>query len=178
MAVAVMGIAAMGSPGRVQWCGAPRLAAGLLALALLPIAAPVLAHPPAILSDREEKATVEEVMEFRKTVARAIETKDAAALRRIYANGFVHTHSAGKVDGKDARIAAVLAGEPAIENAPASDLAIRVPGGWTAVATGLSPIRAAADGKTYQVRWTAVYVRMGESWQIAASQATPVAEAK
>ena len=46
----------------------------------------------------------------------AIEKKDAAALRKIYADGFVHTHGSGKVDGKDARIVAALAGDPVIEN--------------------------------------------------------------
>ena len=148
------------------------------ALAVLLPAGAAVAHPPAIISDREEKATVEEVIDFRKIVARAIEKKDAAALRKIYANGFVHTHGSGKVDGKDARIVAVLAGDPVIETAPVTDLVVRVPGGWTAIATGLSPIRSLADGKTYQFRWTAVYVRMGESWQIAASQATRLAEAK
>jgi hypothetical protein len=148
------------------------------ALAVSLPAGAIFAHPPAIISDREEKATVEEVIDFRKAVARAIEKKDAAALRKIYANSFVHTHGSGKVDGKDARIVAVLAGDPVIETAPVTDLVVRVPGGWTAVATGLSPIRSLADGKTYQFRWTAVYVRMGESWQIAASQATRLPEAK
>ena len=148
------------------------------ALAVLLPAGAIFAHPPAIISDREEKATVEEVIDFRKAVARAIEKKDAAALRKIYANSFVHTHGSGKVDGKDARIVAVLAGDPVIETAPVTDLVVRVPGGWTAVATGLSPIRSLADGKTYQFRWTAVYVRIGESWQIAASQATRLPEAK
>ena len=149
----------------------------LFVLALLPAWA-ALAHPPAILSEREEKATAEEVIEFRKTVAAAIARKDAAALRKIYSNGFLHTHGSGKVDGKDARIVQVLAGDPAIETAPVSDLIIRVPGGWTAIATGMSPIRSLADGKTYNFRWTAVYVRMGESWQIAASQATRLPDAK
>jgi ketosteroid isomerase-like protein len=145
---------------------------------LLLSAGTALAHPPAILSDREEKATIEEVLDFRKSISRAIEAKDAAALRKIYADSFVHTHGSGKVDGKDARIVSALAGDPVIENAPVTELVIRVPGGWTAVATGLSPIRSLADGKTYQFRWTAVYVRTGETWQIAASQATRMPEVK
>jgi ketosteroid isomerase-like protein len=136
------------------------------------------AHPPSILSDEAAKATVEEVVAFRGSVNEAIEKKDAAALRRIYADGFVHTHGSGKVDGKDARIVSALAGDPVIENAPVSDLVIRVPGGWTAIATGLSPIRSLADGKIYNFRWTVVYVRMGDGWQIAASQATRVVDAK
>jgi hypothetical protein len=107
---------------------------------------------------------------------RAIEAKDAAALRRIYANGFVHTHGSGKVDGKDARIVSALSGDLVIETAPVTDLVIRVPGGWTAIAIGVSPIRSMADGKTNLFRWTAVYVRMGESWQLAASHATRLPE--
>jgi ketosteroid isomerase-like protein len=157
---------------RSCWFGA-----GMFVLALLPARA-VLAHPPAILSEREEKATVEEVIEFRKTVAAAIQRKDAAALRKIYTDGFMHTHGSGKVDGKDARIVSALAGDPVIETAPVNDLVIRVPGGWTAIATGVSPIRSLADGKTYDFRWMTVYVRMGESWQIAASQATRLPDAK
>ncbi len=151
--------------------------AGVLALALS-LAGAAWAHPPSILSDEAEKATIEEVKDFRKSVTAAIEKKDAAALRLIYANSFVHTHGSGKVDGKDARIVSVLAGDPVIETAPVTDLVVRVPGGWTAIATGVSPIRSAADGKTYNFRWTAVYVRMGEGWQIAASQATRLPEAK
>ena len=147
----------------------------VLALAL---AGAVSAHPPSILSDEAEKATAEEVRDFRKTVSRAIERKDAAALRRIYAKGFSHTDETGKVEGMEARIAAVLAGEPMIENAPVTDLVIRVPGGWTAIATGVSSLKSAADGKIHRVRWMAVYVRMGEGWQIAASQATRLGEAR
>ena len=76
------------------------------------------AHPPSILSDQAEKATVEEVKSSARPWTAAIETKDAAALRRIYADSFTHTHGSGKVDGKDARIVSALAGDPVIENAP------------------------------------------------------------
>jgi hypothetical protein len=148
---------------------------GVLALAL---AGAARAHPPSVLTDEAEKATIEEVKDFRKSVVAAIERKDAAALRTIYAKGFVHTHGSGKVDGKDQRIVSALAGDPVIETAPVSDLVIRVPGGWTAIATGVSPIRSLADGKTYNFRWTVTYVRMGEGWQIAASQATRLPEGK
>jgi ketosteroid isomerase-like protein len=143
----------------------------------LTVISAALAHPPAILNQAAEKAVVEEVTEFRKTLAAAIERKDAAALRGMYADSFVHTHGSGKTDGKDARIVSALAGDPVIETATVTDLVIRVPGGWTAIATGVSPIKS-SDGKTYSFRWTAVYVRIGDGWQIAASQATRLAEVK
>jgi hypothetical protein len=63
------------------------------------------------------------------------------------------------MDGRYARIVALIAGDAVIENAEVEDLAIRVPGGWTAIATGSSPIRSMADGKLDAVRRTAVYVR-------------------
>ena len=156
---------------------AVKLLPGVVAL-VIAFAVAAAAHPPSILSEQAEKATVEEVVEFRKALSAAIERKDAAALRKIYAESFVHTHGSGKVDGRDARIVSALAGDPVIENAPTTDLVVRVPGGWTAIATGVSPIRSAADGKTYNFRWTAVYVRIGEGWQIAASQATRLPEGK
>jgi ketosteroid isomerase-like protein len=143
----------------------------------LAVISAALAHPPAILNQAAEKAVVEEVTEFRETLAAAIERKDAAALRGMYADSFVHTHGSGKTDGKDARIVSALAGDPVIETATVTDLVIRVPGGWTAIATGVSPIKS-SDGKTYSFRWTAVYVRIGDGWQIAASQATRLAEVK
>ena len=136
------------------------------------------AHPPAILNQAAEKAIAEEVVAFRKALAEAIDRKDAAALRQMYADSFTHIQGSGKLDGKDARIVSALAGDPVIENAPVTDLVIRVPGGWTAIATGISPIRSLADGKTYAFRWTAVYVRIGENFQLAASQATRLHEIK
>ncbi len=136
------------------------------------------AHPPDIVSPEIEHAAMDEVQAFRRNLAAAIERKDAAALRGMYSTAFVHTHGSGKLDGKDARIVSALAGDPVVENAPADELIIRAPGGWTAVATGVSPIRSLADGKTYAFRWTAVYVRAGESWQLAASQATRLNEIK
>jgi hypothetical protein len=147
-----------------------------LALALPMTAAH--AHPPAILSPAGERAVAEEIVEFRKALAAAIVAKDAGKLREMYAPAFIHTHGSGKLDGKDARIVSALAGDPVIENAPVEDLVIRAPSDWTAVATGVSPIRSLADGKTYSFRWTAVYVRTQASWALAASQATRMGEVK
>ena len=63
-----------------------------------------------------------------------------ARLREIYADGFTHTHGSGKVDSKDTRIVAVLAGDRSIEVAPADELSIRAFGTDTAIVTGRSPI--------------------------------------
>lgn len=135
------------------------------------------AHPPAIVSEAQRKLISEEVAAFRRDVAAAIKAKDAKRLQRMYAPSFVHTHTSGKVDGKDARIATLLKGDPVIETAPVSDLVIRIPNDWVGIATGVSPIES-DDGKTYDVRWTAVYTREGQSWNVAASHATRLGETK
>ena len=157
----------------------PRLIlAASLGASLLHVPELTRAHPPAQLTTEQEKGTIEEVKAFRKSIVDAIAAKDVKKLRAIYADSFHHAHGSGKLDGKDARIVSVLAGDPVIENAPVTDLEIRIPGGWTAIATGKSPIKSLPDGKTYEFRWIAVYVRSGDSWQIAAGQATRLAEVK
>ncbi len=135
------------------------------------------AHPPAIVSEAARKLISEEVAAFRKDVAAAITAKNAKRLQRMYAPSFAHTHTSGKVDGKAERIAALLKGESNIETAPVRDLVIRIPNDWVGIATGLSPVKS-SDGKMYDVRWTAVYVREGQSWNIAASHETRLGESK
>ena len=140
--------------------------------------APSSAHPPAIVNAAAEKAVGEEIQAFRKAITDAIAAKDATKLREMYAPSFVHTHTTGKTDNRDARIVSALAGDPVIENALADDLIIRVPNDWVAVATGTSPIKSMADGKVNAVKWMAVYTRHDKSWVLVASQATRVVEVK
>lgn len=149
-----------------------------LVMAVLLSMAPAAAHPPSIANDAEARAARDEVEAFRKTIVDAIKAKDVAKLRNLYAPAFVHTHTSGKTDGRDARIVTLLTGDPVIETAPVQDLEIRIPTGWTGIATGVSPIMSLADGKTYLVRWTVTYVRGDRSWQIAASHATRMGEVK
>lgn len=151
------------------------LLAVAVASIVLPIA-PALAHPPAILSEKAQKLVAEEVAAFRKELAAAIKAKNVTRLKRMYAPTFVHTHGSGKLDGKDARIKSILDGHPVIEDAPVTELVIRIPSDWVGVVTGLSPIKSQVDGKTYAFRWTTVYVREGMSWNVAASHATRLNE--
>ena len=151
------------------------LLAVAVASIVLPIA-PALAHPPTILSEKAQKLVAEEVAAFRKELAAAIKAKNVTRLKRMYAPTFIHTHGSGKLDGKDARIKSILDGHPVIEDAPVTELVIRIPSDWVGVVTGLSPIKSQVDGKTYAFRWTTVYVREGMSWNVAASHATRLNE--
>ena len=152
------------------------LLAGLPLLALAPpFTHWALAHPPRQPDPAEAKKFIQEVTDFRSQLAKAVLAKDFAALRPLYADSFTHTHGSGKLDNKDARLVAALAGEPLIEAAPATDLAFRVFTGPTVIATGKSPILNVKEQKTYDFRWVSVYVTAQDGWQLAVSQATRLA---
>ena len=145
------------------------------AMALLWLTATAFAHP----DDRHGQALgpVElEIMRFRQEVIDAVKAKDAARLRELYADGFTHTHGSGKMDGKDARIVALLAGDPTIEMAPADELSIRSFGAESAVVTGRSPILNRQENRDHLFRWLSVYVKRDGRWRLAASQATRLPE--
>lgn len=146
------------------------LLAGLPLLALAPEAA--FAHPPRQPDAAEAKKFIQEIIDFRARLAKAVRAKDLAALRALYADGFTHTHGSGKLDNKDARLVAAMAGEPLIEAAPATELVFRVFAGPTVIVTGKSPILNVKEQKTYDFRWVSVYVTAQDGWQLAVSQAT------
>ena len=142
-------------------------------IAALPfVSFPALAHPPRQPDGAESQSIIEEIKVFRDKVAKAVTNKDFPTLRSIYADAFTHTHGSGKIDNKDARIVAAMAGEPMIENAPASDLSYRVFAGPTVIVTGKSPIVNVKEQKTYDFRWVSVYVTGKDGWLLAVSQAT------
>ena len=109
---------------------------------------------------------------FRKDFLAAGTNRDAAALRRFYTDDFTHTHTSGKVDGKDARIVSVMAGEPTVEMAPIPEFRLSCFGEAVCIVRALSRIRRATDGKWFDVRWTQTYIKTSKGWQIAISQAT------
>lgn len=142
-------------------------------LAAIPFAAsPALAHPPRQPDSAESQSIIEEIKVFREKLAKAVANKDFPTLRSMYADAFTHTHGSGKLDNKDARLVSAMAGEPLIENAPATELSYRVFAGPTVIVTGKSPILNVKEQKTYDFRWVAVYVTGRDGWLLAVSQAT------
>ena len=142
------------------------------ALPLLLLAPDAFAHPPRQPDPTEAKKFIEEVTDFRAKLAKAVLAKDFAAMRPLYADSFTHTHGSGKLDNKDARLVAAMAGEPLIEAAPATDLVFRVFAGPTVIVTGKSPILNVKEQKTSDFGWVCVYVTAQDGWQLAVSQAT------
>ena len=136
---------------------------------LLLLASSAFAHPIEPSTSNSKAAT--EVQAMRKEFVAAATAKDAAALKRFYAEDFTHTHTSGKVDGKDARIVSVLANEATVEMAPTPELHWSCFGESVCIARALSPIRR-GDGKWFDVRWTQTFVKTSKGWQIGVSQAT------
>jgi uncharacterized protein (TIGR02246 family) len=144
-------------------------------LALLPalvLPGIVLAHPHEMLTRDRQGAIEQQVMAARDNIRAAVAARDAARLRTLYASDFAHTHTSGKVDGRDARIVSLLAGEPTVELARVEELTIRVLHADTAILTGRSSIPRSDGSGTGEVRWMQVYVRVEGDWRLAASQAT------
>lgn len=148
-----------------------RTAAALASIACLTAVAAAVAHPidPVPAADPKLQA---EVQAFRKAFQAAAEKRDAVALRNFYTDEFTHTHTSGKVDGKDARIVSVLAAEPTVELAPVPEWKLMCFGESMCIARALSPIKRGSDGKWFDVRWTQTFVKTSKGWQIAVSQAT------
>lgn len=125
------------------------------------------AHPPPILSGAQEQAHGEEIKAWREAFAKTAKAKDAKRLKELYTPSFVHTDTRGRLSGSTVRIGQILAGAVVTELAAAEDLVVRVPGGWTAIATGRSRLTVTAGKSPVIMAWTAVYVRAGQGWQLA-----------
>jgi hypothetical protein len=119
---------------------------------------------------KDSKKMLAEITDFRQKLIQAIEKRDRKTLENLFAEDFTHTHAIGKVDGKLKRIEAILTGDKTLESVQPDEIAIRFYGENTAVVVGQTTIEDAI------YRWTIVYVKTGGKWQIAASQATRLAE--
>jgi hypothetical protein len=135
-----------------------------------------LAHPHHDLTAERAGHIEQQVMAFRVGLQAAARERDVVKLREMFAPSFIHTHTTGKVDGRDARLVAILAGEPVIELAAVEELSIRVLNADAAVITGRSPIRSMAENRVVQVRWVQMMARVDGAWVLAASQATRLPE--
>jgi hypothetical protein len=143
-------------------------ALGLLALA----SSQALAHPHNQLNAEQQGDIERQLTAFRNELKDAVAAKDVGKLRTMYADSYTHTHGSGKMDGKDARIVSLLAGDPVIETAPVTELSIRIYGSDMVIMSGRSPILNKQENRSYDFRWMQVYTRASGNWQLAASQAT------
>ncbi len=140
--------------------------------AILIAASVAHAHTPGRPLTAEEAIIARAVLAARESIRGLVDAKDAKELSLLYTDDFTHVHGSGKVDARDNRIVALLSGDPVVELAPVDELLVRLHGPTTAIVSGRSPIKSLADGKTHDFRWTQVFVKVGDVWKMAVSQAT------
>lgn len=123
-----------------------------------------------------DQATTDAILSVREKVRAAAAAKDVKALEAIYADNFSHIRETGRTDLKAERIAILVAGgEGMIETAPEEEMIVLSFGQSTAIATGVSPVKDRATGRTAAFQWLTVYVKLDGQWRIAVSQANRVA---
>ena len=127
----------------------------------------------AVNAQNKDDKQIAEIKTLRTTLVEAIKKRDKKTLEELYANDFTHTHASGQIDNKTKRIAALISGDLTIESAEVKEINIRIYNKSTAIAVGQSSITD-ANQKTTDYRWTIVYVKTKNRWQIVSSQATKI----
>ena len=118
---------------------------------------------------------VAQLIELDATVGRAIVAGDFDALDRLYADDFSFVAPDGRVVSRAERLDAFRSGRLRYLETSHADVAVRVEGSL-AVVTGRARTRFVAAGveDAGSYRYTSVWRRDGESWRVAATQATKI----
>lgn len=147
----------------------------LLAGGLLAGGVPAASRLPAMAAGGSSDPVVDgQILAFRELVRAAAKAGERAILVSAYHDHFTHLREGGRVDDKAARIAILLAGESTIETAVEDELTVQSYGSGTAAVFGTSRIKESGTGRLQPYRWLSVYVRDGDTWRVALSQAARV----
>lgn len=100
---------------------------------------------------------------------------DVAALERLLADDLTYTHSNGTVETKQQFLASIRAKTLEYRVIEAEDVQVRVHG-EAAIVTGRAAVKVATGGREMDLslRFTALYIREGGAWKLAAWQSTRV----
>ncbi len=98
---------------------------------------------------------------------------DVSALDDLLSDDLTYTHATGVFETKAEFIAKLKSGQTKYESFTPEDMLVRVYG-TTAVVTGMARVKVQAKGEhlSFQLRFTNVYVKKDDRWQMAAWQAT------
>ncbi len=119
--------------------------------------------------------------EIRRQEARRFEAVvrgDVAALDEILSEDLAYTHATGVFETKPEFIAKLTSGQLKYESFTPEDMRVRVYG-TTGVVTGVARVKVRVQGEAlnFQLRFTDVYVKTGDRWQMVAWQATRLPQA-
>ena len=147
------------------------LSRAILVLALAAAPAAALAQSTRAGADAGPE---QEVLALREKIRAAVVAKDRRTLNATFADNYMHLRDSGRVDLKPERIGLLLTGESTIETAPEENMNVQVYEPATVAVTGVSPIKDRQTGRSPRFRWLTVYVKQGDAWKVAVSQASRV----
>jgi len=116
-------------------------------------------------------------MNIEQELANALLKSDASVFERYFADSFIFTDPGGALGNRTEMIASMKAGDFKFESSKIDSMKVQVYGN-TAVVT----YRTIDKGKikdfdvSGQYRWTDVFVKLNDRWQIVAGQGTPIAQ--
>ena len=150
---------------------ARRPAAPFMRIASLVVSTLVMASVYAQLPLSDEK----QILKLEDDWVRALKTKDRQILDAIVAPNFTFIEPDGTVKDRDEYLADRSSDIAAIDSFELADLKVSVFKNC-ALASGLSKITERRQGKRYRfsLRWKELWLKDNGSWQVVASQATPV----
>lgn len=104
---------------------------------------------------------------------RAMAAKDVETLENLLADDLVYTHSSARVDTKRNLIQAMVSGATVYTSVKPSDVKAQDLGD-TVVLTGIAHIEVVSNGtpNAFGVRFTDVYTRRDDRWQMVTWQST------
>jgi ketosteroid isomerase-like protein len=119
------------------------------------------------------------LMKIERDAAAALLKKDVASFGRVFADDASLTSPDGTVQTKAQLLADVKSGDLVLESTDISDMKVHAYG-ESAVVTYATTDKGKYKGQDIsgRYRWTDVFVRRGGTWQIVASQGTPIPAAK
>lgn len=114
--------------------------------------------------------------EIRQQEARrfeAIVRGDVAALDQMLSDDLTYTHATGVFETKAEFIGKMKSGQLKYDSFATEDIKVRVYG-TTGVVTGVARVKVQVKGEhlSFQLRFTDVYVKKADRWQMVAWQAT------
>jgi len=121
----------------------------------------------------------QELMKLEKDKAAAAVKGDTTRLDRHTAASYIGTDPSGGVNDKATMIADAKSGSPKFETLDLDDMSVRLAGTDAAVVTGRATIKGKLKSGmdiSGQYRFTDVWVKLEGRWQLAAWQASKVAQ--
>lgn len=117
--------------------------------------------------------TEQEVRRIETRRFAALARGDIASLEEIMADDAIYTHATGVVETKAEYLAKMKSGEVRYESFAPEQLQVRIYG-TAAVLTGVAGVKAHVGGevRNLRLRFTDVYVRQADRWQMVAWQST------